>query len=90
MLGKMTSILGKLKILNLLKLLEKKILRAKDTNWSHEGLVATEIKTDPNHFWKYVRSKSKVTTSVSDLILPDGSTTKSDCFYQRVHQRKTG
>jgi hypothetical protein len=43
-----------------------------------EKQIAKEVKKNPKTFWKYVNSKMKTTTRVSDLEQEDGTLTTSD------------
>ncbi|KAK6191144.1 hypothetical protein SNE40_002884 [Patella caerulea] len=40
----------------------------------YEKQVANDIKTNPNNFWRYVKSKTQVKTSISILEKEDGTT----------------
>ena len=37
----------------------------------HEAKIADSVKDNPKVFWKYVKSKTKTKTSVSDLYMDD-------------------
>ncbi|CAG2205822.1 unnamed protein product [Mytilus edulis] len=44
----------------------------------YEKLVASKAKTEPKHFWTYVKSKVKSKSAVSNLMKPNGNLTTSD------------
>ena len=41
-------------------------------------MVASKAKTEPKHFWSYVKSKVKSKSNVSNLTKEDGTLTTSD------------
>ena len=50
----------------------KKARKQEKTEWN----VATEVSTNPKVFWRYVRDGRKVISTMSELDLDDGTTTK--------------
>ena len=44
----------------------------------YEKLIANKDKTEPKHFWSYVKSKTKSKSTISNLVKEDGSFTKTD------------
>ena len=50
----------------------------REAKYSYEKSLADNIKTDNKYFWRYVRSKTKTKDGISDLIMEDGSLSKSD------------
>lgn len=45
---------------------------------NYEKLISQKAKTEPKHFWTYVRSKTKTKSTVSNLLKDDGSVTATD------------
>jgi len=50
----------------------------REAKYSYEKSLADNIKTDNKSFWRYVKSKTKTKDGISDLIMEDGSLSKSD------------
>ncbi|MES9879908.1 MAG: reverse transcriptase family protein [Sedimenticola sp.] len=44
----------------------------------YEKKIAAKAKTESKHFWKYVKSKIKTVSNVSNLVKDDGSVTKTE------------
>ena len=59
----------------------------------YEKDIASQIKQNPKHFWRYVKSKRKVRHGVSNLEREDGTLTETDfdkaevlnSFFERVY-----
>ena len=64
---------------------------------SFEHKLAQDLKSNPKAFWKYVRSRMKTTSKISDLDMGHGRMTSTNkekadtlnsCLLQRLHQGK--
>lgn len=50
----------------------------KNSKRSYEKSISQKSKNEPKHFWRYVKSKTKSKTGVSNLKTRDGEYVKSD------------